>query len=364
MKNKIFIITLLALIVFVSGGAGKLTGKKVVRPLNIILFIGDGMGHAQLSAGLTVSDHTLVVESFPFSGLCKTSSSNKYVTDSAAAGTAIASGTKTKNGMIGMGPDSVAVRSIMEVAHANGLATGLVSTSSITHATPASFVSHNSGRGNYEEIAKDFMNETIDVFIGGGIDHFRNREDSVDLTVKLIEQGYNVVYTIEDLQKSNSSKVAGLLANVHMERSTQGRGGKLAIMTEKAIQALSKNKKGFVLMVEGSQIDLAGHGKDLDWLVSEVIDMDDAVGIAYKFAKENGNTLIVVTADHETGALTLPGGNLTEHKVTGNFAGGYHTAVIVPVLSFGPGADRFSGIHENTFFYNEFIDLLKLKRQR
>jgi alkaline phosphatase len=365
MVNKLLIITLLSSVIIISGSSGKISapaGKIATRPVNIILFIGDGMGPAQLTAGITVCDHTLVIEYFPYSGFCKTSSYDKYVTDSAAAGTAIASGTKTKNGMIGMGPDSISVKSIMEVAHNNGLATGLVSTSSITHATPASFVAHNSGRGNYEDIAKDFLNGTIDVFIGGGIDHFRNRKDGVDLTAKLKDQGYNVAFTIDELQKANSAKVAGLLSKEHMEKPIDGRAGKLAIMTEKAIESLRKNKKGFVLMVEGSQIDFAGHGKDIDWLVSEVLDMDAAVGKAYEFAKENGNTLIVVTADHETGGLTLPGGDIKEHKVNSNFASGSHTAVIVPVLSYGPGAERFSGIHENTFFYNEFIDLLKLKK--
>lgn len=365
MKNKLLIITLLVVVIIVSGGSGLVpeSGAKPSKgPVNIILLIGDGMGPAQLSAGISVSKQKFALEYFPFSGFCKTSASDKYVTDSAASGTAIATGTKTKNGMIGMGPDSVAVKSIMEIAHMNGLATGLVSTSSITHATPASFVAHNSGRGNYEDIAKDFMNGTIDVFIGGGEDHFRKRKDGVDLTSKLSEQGYEIAYTIDDLMKTTSGKVIGLLSKEHMEKSTEGRMGKLAIMTKIAIQALSKNKKGFVLMVEGSQIDFAGHGKDMEWLVSEVIDFDEAVGIAYKYAKENGNTLVVVTADHETGALTLPSGNLENKNVTGNFAGGSHTAVMVPVFSMGPGAERFSGIHENTFFFNEFINLLGLRK--
>ena len=138
---------------------------KVRNPRSIILFIGDGMGPAQVTAAITISNSILNIESFPYSGFSKTSSSDKYVTDSAAGGTAIASGTKTKNGMIGVGPDSTAVQSIMEIAKKNRLSTGLISTTAITHATPASFVAHNAGRGNYEDIAKDFMNNTIDVFI-------------------------------------------------------------------------------------------------------------------------------------------------------------------------------------------------------
>ena len=365
MKNKLFEITLLGIVLIVSGGSGLVSEKQAKSkpmPVNIIIFIGDGMGPAQLSAGIAVSDNTLVVEYFPYSGFCKTSAFNNYVTDSAAAGTAIACGTKTKNGMIGMGPDSTSVKSIMEIAHANGLATGLVSTSAITHATPASFVAHNSGRGNYEDIAKDFMTGTIDVFIGGGIDHFRRRKDSIDLTLDLKKQGYDVVYTIEDMQKSGSSKIAGLLAKERMESALGGRAGKLPKMTEKAIEVLSKNKKGFILMVEGSEIDFAGHAKDINRVTSEVIDLDQAVAEAYKFAKAKGNTLVIVTADHETGGLTLPDGDLNNHKVVANFGSTGHTAVLVPVFSFGPGAEKFSGIHENTFFFNQFVEILGLMK--
>jgi alkaline phosphatase len=365
MKNKLFAVILFTLIIIISGGSGRVSdfsenGKA--RPVNIILFIGDGMGPAQLSAGITVSDHTLVVEKFPYAGLCKTSSSDNYITDSAAAGTAIATGVKTRNKMIGMGPDSTIVNSIMEVAHRNGLATGLVSTQAIIDATPASFVSHNSGRGNYEDIAKDFLNETIDVFIGGGSDYFNKRKDSTDITKKLKEQGYDVVYNLEDLKKSNSGRIAGLLAKANMGKANEGRAGMLEIMTDKAIEALSKNKKGFILMVEGGQIDVAGHNGNMDYLLAEVLDFDMAVKIGYDFAEKNGKTLIIVTADHETGALTLTGGSLADHKVTGNFASTNHTAVAVPVFSFGPGAQRFSGIHENTFFFNEFINLLNIKK--
>jgi alkaline phosphatase len=221
MAYELLIIRALIFAVTFSGVAGKVfsqADKPSANPVNIILFIGDGMGPAQLTAGMSVCDHTLAVEHFPYSGLCKTSSSNKYITDSAAAGTAIASGKKTKNGMIGMGPDSVAVKSIMEVAHDCGLATGIISTSSITHATPASFVAHNYSRRNYEDIAKDFMNGTIDVFIGGGMTYFLNRKDGIDLTARLRDQGYDVVFTIDELKISDSAKVAGLLSKKHMDQ--------------------------------------------------------------------------------------------------------------------------------------------------
>jgi alkaline phosphatase len=363
--NRKSLLVILSFCLLLSYTGSDLNGKEPKRnkkPVNIIFFIGDGMGPAEVSAAMAVSDNTFVIQSWPFSGFSKTSSSDNYVTDSAAAGTAMACGVKTKNGMIGTSPDSTAVESIMEIAKRNGLSTGLVSTSAITHATPASFVAHNTGRGNYEDIAEDFLKGTIDVFIGGGSDHFNKRKDGEDLTRKLESQGYEVVYTITGMQGSKSPKLAGLLAPEHMDRANDTRKGMLEQMTEKAIEVLKKNKKGFILMVEGSQIDFAGHAKNIEWLVSEVIDMDNAVAKAYEFAKKDGNTLVVVTADHETGGLTLPGGNLKNRTVVANFGSTGHTATMVPIFSYGPGAANFSGIHENTFFFNEFVNLLQLNK--
>jgi alkaline phosphatase len=338
------------------------TPSSKEKPRNIILFIGDGMGVSHLYAGMTVSSNTFFLERFPFAGYCKTYSSDNYITDSAAGGTAIATGIKTRNGMIGMGPDSSIVTSIMEIAHKNGFSTGLVSTKAITDATPASFVSHNSGRGNYEDIAKDFLNGTIDLFLGGGADNFRKRKDGTDLTLKLQEMGYDVVYTIEEMEKADAPKIAGLLAGGNMQKESEGRAGYLERMTRKAIETLSKNKKGFILMVEGGMIDTGGHANEIDFVVSEMIDLDKAIGVALGFAEKNGNTLIVTTADHETGGLTLTGGSISQHKVQADFSTKNHTAVMVPIFSFGPGAVRFSGIHDNTFFFNEFMNLLNIRK--
>jgi alkaline phosphatase len=362
-RSKLAVLSILILISLSASGLTDKEPKKSKKPVNIIFFIGDGMGPAEVSAGIAVSDKTFVFESFPFSGFTKTSASDNYITDSAAAGTAMACGVKTRNGMIGTGPDSIAVESVMEIAKRNGLSTGLVSTSAITHATPASFVAHNSGRGNYEDIAKDFMNGTIDVFIGGGSDHFNKRADGTDLTAELKNKGYDVVYTIDQMNNSTSTKIAGLLAPGHMDKANGTRKGMLEQMTMKAIEALKTNKKGFILMVEGSQIDFAGHAKDIDWVISEVTDLNNAVAKAYDFAREDGNTLVIVTADHETGGLTLPGGDIQKHTIVANFGSAGHTATMVPVFSYGPGASDFSGIHENTFFFNEFVNLLRLSRK-
>jgi alkaline phosphatase len=310
---------------------------------------------------MTVSKESFSVEKFPYSGFSKTFSADNYITDSAAGGTAIACGVKTNNGMIGVKPDGTAVSSIIEIAHRNGLATGVISTSAITHATPASFVAHNPGRDNYEEIAKDFLNETVDVFIGGGEDHFRTRADGLDLAAQLTEKGYDVVYNIEDLKKTQSLKIAGLLAKVHMPKATDGRAGMLEEMTRKAIRTLNRNKKGFVLLVEGSMIDWGAHENNSDYVISEVIDFDKAVEVGRAFAETDGKTLVIVTADHETGGMTLIAGSITENKVSANFSVADHTSVMVPVFSYGPGAEKFTGIIDNTFFFKNFLTLLRIK---
>lgn len=364
MKKRPILNLVLAGILIVTGCSWTNINKTVKHGKgvkNIILFIGDGMGVAQLYAGMTVSSQPFALRNFPFSGFSITYSADNYITDSAAGGTAIACGIKTNNGMIGVTPDNSVISSILEIAHRNGLATGIVSTSSVTHATPASFISHNTGRGNYEDIANDFLSGNIDLFIGGGEDHFRKRKDGRDLTIDLKNQGFDVVYTLDELKASGSVKIAGLLAKEHMAKVSEEREGKLEEITKKAIETLSKDKDGFFLMVEGSMIDWGAHEKNIDYVTTETIDFDNAIGTAIKFAEDNKRTLIVATADHETGGLTLTKGNISDHNVTANFSTGSHTSVMVPIFSFGPGSENFSGIHDNTFFFGEFMKLLKLK---
>lgn len=364
MKKTIQNLTLMVILVLigVTSVSSEINAAPPKKPRNIILLIGDGMGVAHVYAAMSVYNQPSYMEQFPFSGFIITYSASNYITDSGAGGTAIACGVKANNYSIGVTPDSVAVPSITEIAHSSGMATGVVSTSSVTHATPASFVAHNLNRNNYEEIAEDFLKGTIDVFIGGGENHFRNRKDGKDLTVQLKEQGFDVAYNLEDLNASESQKLAGLLAKEHLPTMIEGREGVLESMTRKAIETLSKDKDGFFLMVEGSQIDWGSHANDADYTIAETIDFDEAVGAALEFAKADGRTLVIVTADHETGGLTITGGNREEQTITVKFSTPDHSAVLVPVFSYGPGAERFSGINQNTFFFNEFLQLLKIKK--
>ncbi len=332
-------------------------GKESSEVKNIIFMIGDGLGVAQVYAAMELSEETLNMEKAEFAGFTKTSSLTHKITDSAAGGTAMATGKKTKNGVIGQDTTGVIFKSILEYAEENGLSTGLVSTSSITHATPASFIAHEINRNNYEAIAADFLDTDIEVFIGGGYDHFGNREDGLNLIDSLTQKGYEVDTTMDEVMNSGAEKLAGLVGKGHLPPAKQGRGNMLPEATRKSLDILSKNEKGFFLMVEGSQIDWGGHANDIDYVLSETYDFDRAVGVALEFAEKNPGTLIVVSSDHETGGLTLPAVEGDYKVISSHFSTGGHSPVMVPIFSYGPGAEKFSGIIDNTDFFPRFMEL-------
>ena len=329
-------------------------------PKNIILMIGDGMGIVQVYSAMTANGGHLFLENFKKCGFSKTYSSDNYITDSAAGGTALSAGIKTYNGAIGVDPEKKPVTNIRELAEKKGLMTGLVSTSAITHATPASFIAHVDSRGSYEDIAADFLKTNIDVFIGGGAKNFEERKDGKNLSKELKDKGYQVLYKIEDIQNVKTGKLAGLTAPEHNIPMPE-RGEMLVPATQTAINILSQSTKGFFLMVEGSEIDFLAHENKTPGVVLETLDFDRAIGAALKFAASNGETLIIVTADHETGGMTLNGGDYTTGKVVGKFTSGSHTGVAVPIFAFGPGSDQFTGFMENIDIANKMMKLLKLK---
>ncbi|NLJ42126.1 MAG: alkaline phosphatase [Bacteroidales bacterium] len=328
------------------------------KPKNIILLIGDGMSIPQIYAGMTANKGNLYLNNFKHIGFSRTYSANRYVTDSGAGGTAIATGHKTKNSAIGVDSANIPVPSILEIAQSNGLATGIVVTTNILDATPAAFVAHVPNRNMMADIAVDFTETGPDVFIGGGIEYFRNRKDGRNLISELSSKGYHVCDTITELLKIRSGKLAGFLT----ENRVSKRGDQLPLTTEVALDILDDHKKGFFLVVEGSEIDGGGHSNDIAYTVEEMLDFDRAVGKALEFAEKDGKTLVVVTADHETGGLTLVDGDLKTGKITGRFSTSGHTGLMVPVFAYGPGAEEFDGIDENTSFFNKFIRLLRLKQ--
>lgn len=330
-------------------------------PKNVIFLIGDGMGLAQIYSGMMANRNHLELERCTYSGFSKTYSADNFTTDSGAGGTALACGVKTKNHMIGMNPDSVAVQSILEEASKNKLATGIVVACALTHATPASYIAHQVNREMNEEIATDYLKTDIDVFIGGGRKYFEDRTDNRNLTKELKTKNYQIIYKLDDVKAIKSGKLAGLLYD-DQNPGMPERGTMLPDATQAALNILSNNKKGFFLMVEGSQIDWAAHNNNYPQIIREMLDFDQTIGKALDFAKLDGNTLVIITADHETGGMTITDGKVGTDNLKVLFSTKNHSGVPVPVFAYGPGAENFTGFMENISFKAKIEKLLKLKK--
>ncbi len=340
------------------------TPKREVR--NLILLIGDGMGISQISAGLYSSPKPLSLEEFPVIGLHKPHSASDLITDSAAGATAFASGVKTYNGAIGVNTDTLPVQTLLEEMEEEGYCTGLIATSTIVHATPAAFIAHVKQRRLYDDIATWFLKTDIDLFIGGGSRFFKDRPDGRNLMEELRAKGYTIQDSssmrLEDLPWKKAQKIGYLTSYEDPARYAEGRDYLLPAV-QHALDFLplcSKKGKGFFLMIEGSQIDWGGHANDSDYIISEMLEFDQAIARALAFAKKDKHTLVVVTADHETGGYALLPGSSVGH-IKGGFSSNYHTADLIPVFAYGPGAEQFAGIYQNTDIYHKIKNCLKLK---
>ncbi len=325
--------------------------------------IGDGMGAAQIYAGLTANKGKLNLERFKIIGFHKNQPAVGYVTDSGAGATAFSTGKKTYNGAVGVDATKLAQPNILEIAEKNKLATGIVVSCHLVDATPSSFIAHQPERNMFEEIAADFLKTDIDVFIGGGKKYFEKRKDGKNLLDSLTAKNYQVLDTITDIVNIKSGKLAGFVGNAEPPKVNDGRGEQLLLSTNTALTLLKQNKKGFFLMVEGSQIDWGGHANDISYVTSEMIDFDKAIGAVLDFAQKDGNTLVIVTADHETGGLALVDGNMATGKVEAKFVTTHHTGIMIPVFAYGPGAEVFGGIYENNTIFNKMLDAFHFQKK-
>lgn len=336
---------LFLLLVFI---AGVLEAQQ--RPGSVILLVGDGMGVAQLSA-LRLARGRTQCDRFPVAGFSATSSANRLTTESAAAATALATGYRTNNGMIAVSPDRQPLRTVFELADSLGMATGLVVTSSVTHATPAAFYAHTVSRDEQYLIAEQAAASGLDVIIGGGRDFFLpsgaggRRSDDLDLVAGMRARGFTFA-TTPDRGADTARRLLWLLGRDGLEPAGKRPYG-LADLVRSGLAVLARAQHGSFLLVEGSQIDWAGHDKDFPQMLREVEDFDAAVGAALDFAESHPGTLVVALADHETGGLALSGKKIDASDLDGAWLVGDHTPVLVPVFAFGPGAEAFGGIHEN-----------------
>lgn len=331
------------------------------RPVNVIILIGDGMGLSQFSVPYYYQEKEPVFSKFKHIGLVRTSSATHSVTESAAAATAMFTGRKTYNSAIGVDVDTVPQKNLVEVLSSKQYLSGVVSTSSITDATPAGFYAHESSRTFHREIALDLINSEIDFFAGGGLSYF------IDTTGRDLFRENNIEVNFSKLKKirkpEQGKRYGFILAHNAMKAMLDGRGDFLPKATDISLDYLSGTDKGFLLMVEGSQIDWAGHANNADYLITEMNDFEAAVRVAYDFAVKDGNTLVLVTSDHETGGFTIGASGSNKYGsdysvITPTFASTNHSASLVPLLAFGPGAETFTGIYENTAIFYKIIDLV------
>jgi len=345
--KRLSIVTLVALVCLGTLSACGQKEEEPAKAVNVIYMIGDGMALPQVYAAMLASHENMTFSQFPYIGVVDTHSASNDITDSAAGGTALASDHKTKNGMVGMNPDTLAVKTVMEALAEQGKETGIVVSCYVTHATPATFYAKVPHRRQYEDIAVQMAeNPYLNVVIGGGMKHFNQRKDSINLVERMEnELGWKVYDTLADIDTA-CKKYAVMANEDHMPHAAE-RGDFLPRAVKTALQTLDGAENGFFLMVEGSQIDFACHANDSTWMMDEMMDFDYAIKVALDYAKEKGNTLVVVTADHETGGLTLPDPQGHYTNVTFNYSTKSHTCLPVMVYAYGPGAEQFTGWMQN-----------------
>lgn len=269
----------------------------------------------------------------------------------------MASGQKTNNRYIGVDATGVKHPAIPDLIQRYGMESALISAGDITDATPAAFYGHQPERSLQAGIAKDFLDSPVSIMIGGGIQHFENRKDSLPLLDRLAKKGYFVSRRFSELDKMRTRKWL-LLDDSAVVPVLKGRGEFLTRSLQKVLESLQGNKNGFFVMAEGAQIDAGGHANNVPYNTTEMLDFDKAVGAAMAFADANGETLVIVTADHETGGLTLLDGDLKKGYVNGHFSTDDHTAIMVPVFAYGPHSLDFRGVYENTEIFEKIMKIL------
>ena len=325
---------------------------------NIILLIGDGMGLAQIHAALMANHGSLNLSQFQNTGFSITTAADAGNTDSAAGATAIATGSKTKNRAIGVDPQGSPLVNIVDSLYSFQIKSAIISTGDITDATPASFYAHQRERSMSPEIAVDLLKSKATILIGSNQKSFL-QNPKADLPGLLIKNGFSIKKSLNDMSADPSERQLVLLPDSAVRPVKNGRTNMLSTALNQSIALLDKHGSGFFIMAEGAQIDHGGHANDLGRVVTELHDFDRAVGEALKFADQNGETLVVVTADHETGGLTLLDTDPKKGMVRGHFSTNDHTNIVVPVFAYGPGAERFKGFYQNNEIFNKLIQSFK-----
>ncbi|UII25377.1 alkaline phosphatase [Fulvivirga maritima] len=330
---------------------------KEEKPLNVIFMIGDGMGLPQITSSFYYKGSPSNFEQFKNIGFIKTSSKSHKVTDSAGGATAFATGSKTYNRAISVSTDTTNMPTILEKLEEKNYKTGLISLTSITHATPACFYAHVKDRDMHEDIAAQLLTSGTDFFAGGGLKYFTKRADGKDLYGDFEKAGYIMDSTSLKNGLDADKKYGFLLAEEGIPSKIDGRGDFLLDATKVALEQLSASDSGYFLMVEGSYIDWGGHAKNAEMMVTEMLDFDKTLGYVLDYVESHENTLLVVTADHETGGVAI-GKSDRADSVAVYFTTDQHTAELIPVFAKGEHEDDFRGIYENNEINHKLVDAL------
>ena len=322
---------------------------------NVILMIGDGNGLAQISSALFANAGQLNLTQLKNMGLVKTQAADDFTTDSAAGATAYATGKKANNRALGVDPAGKPVENLPDILHKYGFSSGIVTTDRLTGATPAAFYAHHPERDDAEQIAAYLRESKLDLFVGGGGHNFAAEH------ANLASAGFTL---IEDMVESEAGRIGYFAAERSLPKILDGRGDYLLNSTAFALDFFEKKGKPFFLMVEAANIDSGGHGNSTSTIVSEMLDFDEVIGAVIRYVDAHPNTLLIVTADHETGGVSIPQGDLASSTVELAYHSDDHTAILVPIFAYGTHSGDFRGVYDNTAVFDKIMKLVTEYHQR
>lgn len=329
----------------------KFKKNKTAKPAkNIILMLATGSGLSHIHAAHIANRGKLNIEQFTNQGLIRTDIAGKLIGDGAATTSCIATGQKIREGNLSIKNNHKLI-TLLEIFKKEGKSIGIVTTSDVTNSIIASFISHRNDKK--EKIALDYLKIKPDILVGGGKNWFVNRNDSFPLIKKLRKVGYNLAFTEKKFRKIEKAPIIALLSEKDLPRFSDGRKYFLAQAVRKAIKLLSKNPKGYFLLIENSHIDWASHANDGNYAIEELLDFDRTLGEVLKYSRKE--SIIVVTSPHETGGMSIKEGSMRWGSVKASFSSEFHTANLTPVFVFGKNTTHFNGIYNNIDLFSKIL---------
>ncbi|SFB27329.1 alkaline phosphatase [Algoriphagus aquimarinus] len=322
---------------------------------NVILMIGDGNGLTQIASALFSNGNQLNLTQLKNMGLIKTQAADDFTTDSAAGATAYATGEKTNNRALGVDSKGNSLPNLPDLLHGYGFSSGIITTDQLTGATPASFYAHHPERDDSDQIAAYLSTSKLDLFIGGGGDSFQSQ------LANLESAGFTLV---ESLGQPEEDRVGYFAAKGSLPKKLDGRGDYLLQSTAYALEFFDHKNAPFFLMVEAANIDSGGHANSTSTIVSEMLDFDEVIGKLIQYVDANPNTLLIITADHETGGVSIPQGDITSATVELAYHSDDHTGLMVPVFAYGAHSGDFRGVYENSAVFHKIMNLVKQYHQK